>query len=120
MLALKARILMRADVPPRPAVESAFLHVRDVVGDEVVAEGIALIHRAPQLSRTRIHRDPASGITNAVGINAQHAVLWIAYKNVGAVFLAGMSIGIVHVRSRAHRDKHSLAILRKSHGARPV
>src|ERR1700724_1836804 len=37
MFALRARILMAADVPPGPAVEAAFLDVRDVVGDEVVA-----------------------------------------------------------------------------------
>src|SRR5271168_1245053 len=44
MLALKPRIPMPADVPPGPAVESAFLNVRDVVGDQIVAERVALIH----------------------------------------------------------------------------
>ena len=43
MLANVARILVSAHVPPRPAVEAAFLHVRHVVGHEVVAEAIALI-----------------------------------------------------------------------------
>ena len=36
MLARMPRILMRADVPPGPAIESPFLYVGDVVGDEVV------------------------------------------------------------------------------------
>ena len=35
------------DVPPRPAIESALLHMRDVVGNEIVAKRVALVHRAP-------------------------------------------------------------------------
>jgi hypothetical protein len=47
MLAFVSWILMAPDVPPRPAVETAWLHMRDVVGHQIVAEGIAFIHRTP-------------------------------------------------------------------------
>src|SRR4051812_35408611 len=35
MLSLVTRILMAADVPPRPSVEAVFLQVGDVIGDEI-------------------------------------------------------------------------------------
>src|SRR5580658_9324626 len=115
MLALMPWVLMPADVPPRPAVESTFLHVGDVVGNQVVAERVTLIHRAPQLTRLRIHSNPASGIANAVGVHTQRAVRGIAHQNVSAVLLLGMGVGVIYIRSRAHRDKHSLAVRREFH-----
>src|ERR1700722_15361372 len=39
----KPRILMRSHVPPRPAIEATRLHVRNVVGDQVVTEFVALV-----------------------------------------------------------------------------
>src|SRR5579862_5006863 len=99
MLALVARILMRAHIPPGPSVESAFFDVRNVVGNEIVAERVAFIDRAPQLAGLGIDGDSATGITNSVGINLQLAIRGIANKNVGAIFLGGMSVGIVDVRS---------------------
>src|ERR1700733_15958188 len=113
MFAFMPRILMAAHIPPGPAVESAFLHMRDVVGNQVVAQTIALIYRAPQLAGLGIDRNSASGIANAIGIHAQRAVRGIAPENVGTIFLARSCVGIVYVRSRAHRDKQFLAILRE-------
>src|SRR5580704_4033080 len=55
MLARVARILVATHVPPRPAVETAVLHMGDVIGNEVVTESVALIHRTPQLAGLRIH-----------------------------------------------------------------
>ncbi len=46
----KSRVLVPAHVVPGPAVETAFLDRRDVVGDEVVAEVVALVGGAPELS----------------------------------------------------------------------
>ena len=51
VLALVPRILIAADVVPGPAVEAALLDVRDVVGDQVVAQLVALVDRRPQLAR---------------------------------------------------------------------
>lgn len=43
MFALMAWILMSVHVPPGPAVEAAILHVRDVVGDQVVSQSVTLV-----------------------------------------------------------------------------
>src|SRR5579863_127192 len=110
MLPLMARILMRSDVPPWPAIESAFLHMRDVVGDKVIAQRVAFVHRAPQLASLRIYKNAAAGVANAIGINAQHARLGIARENVGAVFFPRAGIRIVDVRSRAYPHEQLLSI----------
>src|SRR5258706_6421288 len=120
MLALVPRVLMPAEIPPGPAVEPAFQHVRDVIGHEVVAQRVALIYRTPQLAGLRTHCNSAPSITNAVGIYAQNAIRGIADKNVSGVLLARRSVGIVHVRARAHSDKQFLAVSRKVNRPRPV
>src|ERR1700693_5023160 len=120
MFTLMSRVLVSPHVPPRPAIESTFLHMSDVIGDKVIAESIALIHRAPQLAGLRIYRNPSSGVANAVGIHAQLAGPRIAHQYVGTIFLLRSSIGIIHVRCRTDRDKHFLSILGEGHGTRPV
>src|ERR1700720_2415083 len=120
MFTLMPRILVSPYVPPRPAIESTFLHMRDVIGGKVIAESVALIHREPQLAGLRIYRNPSSGVANAVGIHAQLAVCRIAHQYVGTIFLLPSSIGIIHVRGRTDRDKHFLSILGEGHGARPM
>src|SRR5205807_10013109 len=50
MLCRMPRILMVAHVVPRPSVERIFLHVRDLIGDQIVAERVAPVGREPQLS----------------------------------------------------------------------
>src|SRR3984893_16815172 len=47
-LAAMVRILVGADVKPRPAVEGALAHARDEIRHQVVAEAVALVRRAPQ------------------------------------------------------------------------
>src|ERR1700722_410950 len=120
MLAFVPWILMRAHVPPGPAVEAAFLHVSDVVGHEVVAECIALIYGAPEFAGLRIYANTSAGVADSVGIDFQFAMVRIAGQNVGAVFLVGVSVRIVDVGSRADGNKHSRTIGRKFEGARPV
>src|SRR6266852_8272948 len=56
MLTRVPRILMTAHVPPGPAIESAFLHMRDVVRNKIVAQRVALVHRTPQFACFRIDR----------------------------------------------------------------
>jgi hypothetical protein len=65
---------MRTHVPPRPTIEASWLDVRNVVGNEIVAQSIPLIHRTRQFSRLRIHGNSASSIANAVGVDAQFAI----------------------------------------------
>src|SRR5262249_35463535 len=47
-----------AQIVPGPAVESAVTHARNEVGDEIVAEIIALVSRAPEVARQRVHGEP--------------------------------------------------------------
>src|SRR5690606_491901 len=51
-LAGVARVLVVAHVVPRPAVEAAFLHAGRVVRDDLVAEPVALVDRAPDVAVT--------------------------------------------------------------------
>src|SRR5579862_9949842 len=81
MLPCMSRILMTPDVPPWPAIKSALLHMRDVIRHEVVAERVTLVHRAPQLPGPRIHADPSTGIANAIGIDLELAVRWVARQD---------------------------------------
>src|SRR5205085_1064078 len=67
-LALVARVFVRADVIPGPAVEAAFAHARDVVGRQIVAEPVALVGRAPQVAGGRMHRE-AGAVADASGEN---------------------------------------------------
>src|SRR5580698_9603845 len=97
MLALVARILMRTHVPPRPAVETPVLDVGDVVGDQVVAEIVALVGGAPQLAGLRIQRD-AYRIANAVRKYAQARAVRIELQNIGAMKFLWVGVGIVHIR----------------------
>src|ERR1035441_9869483 len=60
MLTLMARVLMAAAVPPWPAIETAFVNMRDVIGDKVVTQAIAFVHRARQLSRRGIYCQTAA------------------------------------------------------------
>ena len=64
MLAFQARIRMAADVIPWPAVEAALLDVGDIIGREVIAQLVAFVHRAPQLTGLGIDAD-SDGVVNA-------------------------------------------------------
>src|SRR6266852_5421025 len=53
-----SRIFVGAQIVPGPAVESAVTHTRNEVGDEIVAEIVALVGRAPEIARQRVHGEP--------------------------------------------------------------
>src|SRR5262249_37320290 len=55
-----SRIFIGAQIVPGPAVESAVTHARNEVGDEIVAEIVALVGRAPAVARQRVPGDPAA------------------------------------------------------------
>ena len=57
----QTRVLVSAHVVPGPAVEAAFLDRGDVIGDQVIAEVVALIGRAPKSSG-----DGIDGLADAV------------------------------------------------------
>src|SRR5215831_13577151 len=53
-----SRIFVGTQIVPRPAVESTVTHTRNEVGDQIVAEIIALVGRAPEIARQRVHSEP--------------------------------------------------------------
>ena len=50
------RILVAADIEPRPAIEGAFAHPGYKIRHEVVSEAVALVDRAPELAGPGLHR----------------------------------------------------------------
>src|SRR5215469_11053564 len=56
LLARMTRILIAADVEPRPAIEGAFAHPGYKIGHEVVSEAVALVDRAPELAGPGLYR----------------------------------------------------------------
>src|SRR5882724_982989 len=52
----EAWILVAAHVPPRPTVKAAALHMSNVVGNEIVTQSIAFVHRHPEILRPWIER----------------------------------------------------------------
>src|SRR5260221_8254851 len=97
MLAVVARILMGADVPPRPAIKAAFLNVGDVVGDEIVAQSIALVDGAPEFAGFGMDGQAAAGIADSVGIDAHIGAIGVELQNISAVFFFGCGVGVVDV-----------------------
>src|ERR1700720_2072901 len=70
MPAVVTRILMTADVPPRPAVETSVLDMGDVVGDEVVSQAVAFVDGAPQFVGFGIDGKAAARVADSVGVDA--------------------------------------------------
>src|SRR5260221_12997104 len=97
MLAVVARILMGPDGPPGPTVEPAFLNVSDVVGDEIVAQTVALVDGAPEFTSFGADGQAAAGITDSVSINAHIGAIGVELQNIGAVFFFGCGVGGVDV-----------------------
>src|SRR5256886_2985057 len=119
MLAGVTRILMTAHVPPRPTVKSAVLHMRDVVRHEIVAQRVAFIDGAPQLTSFRVE-GKADTIANAVREDTHRGTVGIELQNVGAIFFRRSRIWVIDIGSRANGNEHLLAICREHDVARPV
>ena len=122
MLALVARVLtppLAAHVVPGPAVEAALLDVGDVVGDEVVAEGVALVGGAPELAGGGID-GLADAVANAPGVDLDELALGRELEHVGAVEFLGVGVGVVDVGVRADGGEELAAVLREDEVAGPV
>ena len=109
MLAGKSRILVWSRVIPGPAVESAFLDVRNVVGNEIVAQGVAFIHRYPELACLRMHGQ-AGSISNAGCVDPLPSSVRVELEHIGAV---SFRFTIGNVRLGADTDIEFLAVVRK-------
>src|SRR5215472_12896531 len=103
-----SRILMAADVPPGPAIETALLDMSDVVRNEIVSQAVPFVHRAPQLPCFRVYSQPATGIADAIGIDPHTGAIGIELEDVSSIFFLGSGIGIIHIRRRSYRHEHVL------------
>ena len=110
---------MAAHVVPGPAEEAALQARGHVVGDEVVAQVVALVGGAPELAGDGVD-GLAHAVADAVGIDLDELALGRVLEHVGAVELPGVGVGIVDVGAGADGDQHVLAVLGEDHVAGPV
>ena len=87
MLALVPRVLVGAEVVPGPAIEAPFLDMGDVVGDQVVAQAVALVDRGPELAGLRMDRQ-ADGVADARGVDPLVRAVGVERQDVGPALLA--------------------------------
>src|SRR6516165_4092857 len=125
------RIFVRADIVPRPSVESAVAHARDEVGAEIVA----LVGRASEIAGHRMHGE-ANAVSQTACEYSPIPALRIEHEHGRAIGLAAPrspqtmlrfptcdrgGIALAHpfavVRCRADRDEHLAAILGESNVA---
>ena len=98
---------MAADVIPRPAVKAAFLDVRDVIGRQVVPYSVALVRRAPKLSRSRIDRF-AHSVANAIRIDFDEFSGRCVFEYIGAI---GLCFVVADIRLGADTNVELLAVI---------
>ncbi len=123
VLAFVARIPVAAartaHVEPGPAVEAVLLDVGDVVGDEVVAQGVALVGGAPELAGDGVD-GLAHAVANAPGVDLDEFAFGGELEHVGAVKFFGVGVGVVDVGVRADGGEELCAIEREGEVAGPV
>src|SRR6185369_17399524 len=100
---------MASDVIPGPTVEAAGLDVGDVIGDQVIAEGIAFIGGAPDFAGGGIDSD-ARRVADAGCVDAGEFAVGGVFEDVGAVEFAGVAVGIADVGAGADGDEQALAV----------
>jgi hypothetical protein len=105
------RFLVRAKVVPRPAVETAFLDVRDVVWHQVVAQRIALILRGSELAGLRTR-----GQTDRVRMPEAKMRSFLPSASKARIGPASFVLIVVDVRARADRDNRDSCRREKTPG----
>ena len=108
-----------AHVPPRPAVEAALLDVGDVVGDEVVAQGVALVGGAPELAGGGVD-GLADAVAHAPGVDLDELALGRELEDVGAVKFFRVGVGVVDIGVRADGGEQLAAVRGEDEVAGPV
>src|ERR1044071_3572045 len=102
MLPFVSWVLVISDIEPGPAVESATLHAADVIGNQIVAQLVALVRAHPKLVRPRTKLDP-DRIPDSPGKNVLTGPVRIELENARAIGLGSVVRG---VREGADRDIH--------------
>ena len=137
-LAGMARILVRADIEPRPAIETAFPDAGRIIGRQIVSEAVALIGGAPERAALRRDGEPRA-IADPVRERTKAAALGVGDQHACAIRLVrpgGADPGpllqrrdparrradhpVSNVRGRTDGDEEPLAVLRESDIPRPV
>ncbi len=117
--AVEAGVGVGADVVPGPAVEAVFLDGGDVVGDEVVAEVVALVDGAPELAGDGVD-GLADAVADAGGVDLEELAFGGELEDVGAVEFLGGGVGVVDVGAGADGDEHLCSVGGEDYVAGPV
>src|SRR5215831_14641015 len=79
-------------VPRRPTVEASVLDVGNVIRNQIVAQGIALIYGTPQVASDGIHCQ-ADAVRDAVRVNPHSRAIRINSRTSARFFSAGVASG---------------------------
>src|SRR5438874_3210058 len=82
-LTFAARIFMGSDVGVGPAVEAALLNVSEIIGDQVIAEQVALLYGGPESVASGIPVN-SGGVARSGGEDFVTAAIGIEAINGGA------------------------------------
>jgi len=115
----QARVVVAAHVVPGPAEEAAFGNGGDVVGNEVVAEVVALVGGAPKLVADGVD-GLADTVADAMGVDLEELTLGGEFEDVGAVELFGRGVCVVDVGAGAYGDEHLRTVTGEDDVAGPV
>jgi hypothetical protein len=85
----------------------------------VVADVVALIDRAPEAVCDGVN-GLAHAVAQAVRVDLEELSLWCELQHVGAVELAGVGVGIVHIGAGADGDEHVGSVAGEDDVAGPV
>ena len=99
---LNALVHMLAEPAVRPAVEGTVLHRGQVVGHQVAAQLIALVHHRPQRAGAR-HPCHAVGVAQAAGVRPHGLAGQVELPDGRAAFFSRHA-ALGHVAVGAHRD----------------
>src|SRR5580693_1804815 len=84
MFALVARILVAAEISKKPPVKTALLYMGNVVRDQIVPQGVAFVHRTPQLAGLRIDGHPYT-IPDTVGVHSHRRTVRTELENIRTI-----------------------------------
>src|SRR4051794_14624736 len=116
MFTVVPRVLVIADVIPRPAIESPGAHAADVIGHESVTELVAFVYAHPQVVSPGTKLD-ADCVANSPGKYLLPRAVRIELEDARAIRLAGVVGG---VRGGTDRHVHLLPVRREGEVARPM
>src|SRR5262249_53711411 len=131
-----SRIFVGAQIVPRPAVEGAVTYTRNEVGHEIIAEIVALIGRAPEVARQRVHGEP-NAVSQPTCEHSPIPARWVEHEHGRAIGLVAPrapqtmlrlptrdrgGTAFAHplpmIRCRSDRDEHLAAVLGENDVAR--